>query len=239
MALEAAKCPNCGAAIQVPDERESASCMYCGSILKVKEAIEKFKIELSGSVIVETSIEPMLKSAEGFLMLKRWDDAEKLFRKIIELNSTDYRAWWGLVSVYTKNFTDFINENHTEFYGSALELADLPNRNKLEMIYREYCNNRLEYVKLRRKYHAEVIYFDSSTNSIMVEASKKSRKVALILSIPPFGVLGFHRFYVGKFGTGLLWPITVGGLYIGWLIDLIMITRGTFTDYKGKPLLKW
>ena len=50
------------------------------------------------------------------------------------------------------------------------------------------------------------------------------------------GYLGVDRFYVGKIGTGILKLITAGGCGIWWLIDLIMIITGKFTDSSGKPI---
>jgi len=49
-----------------------------------------------------------------------------------------------------------------------------------------------------------------------------------------FGVLGIHRFYVGKIGTGILQLLTLGGLGIWALVDFIMIVVGSFTDKQGK-----
>lgn len=48
------------------------------------------------------------------------------------------------------------------------------------------------------------------------------------------GFLGIHRFYVGKMGTGFLQIITLGGLGLWVLLDLIMIVIGKFTDKEGK-----
>jgi len=57
----------------------------------------------------------------------------------------------------------------------------------------------------------------------------------LLLSIF-LGSLGVDRFYVGKIGTGILKLVTVGGFGIWWLIDLIMIICGKFTDSKGNVI---
>ena len=68
--------------------------------------------------------------------------------------------------------------------------------------------------------------------------SPKSRTVALLLCIF-LGVLGIHRFYVGKTGTGIIWILTGGVFGIGVLVDLIMIIVGSFTDKAGLMVMNW
>ncbi|MDR0958729.1 MAG: NINE protein [Clostridiales bacterium] len=68
--------------------------------------------------------------------------------------------------------------------------------------------------------------------------SPKSRLAALLLC-GLFGVAGFHRFYSGKIGTGLLWLFTGGMFGIGYIVDLIMIATGTFRDDHGELIQQW
>ena len=69
-------------------------------------------------------------------------------------------------------------------------------------------------------------------------SSDKSRLLALLFCWF-LGVFGVHRFYVGKIGTGILWLLTFGCLWVGVIVDLIMIATGKFKDKEGKPLLNW
>jgi TM2 domain-containing membrane protein YozV len=65
--------------------------------------------------------------------------------------------------------------------------------------------------------------------------SVTSNTVALLLCFF-LGILGVHRFYVGKIGTGVLQLVTIGGLGIWALIDFIMIVVQKFTDKEGNVL---
>ena len=47
------------------------------------------------------------------------------------------------------------------------------------------------------------------------------------------GVFGVHRFYLGRVSSGILMLITLGGLGIWYLIDLILIITGGMRDNDG------
>ena len=72
----------------------------------------------------------------------------------------------------------------------------------------------------------------------MIEKSDKKRLVAFLLCFF-LGVLGIHRFYVGKTGTAILQIFTFGGLGIWCLVDIIMILTGSFKDKQGRKLEDW
>ena len=70
------------------------------------------------------------------------------------------------------------------------------------------------------------------------EVSDRSRLIALLLCAL-LGYLGIHRFYVGKFGTGILWLLTGGLFGVGYLVDTILIAAGGFRDRRGLRLIYW
>lgn len=63
--------------------------------------------------------------------------------------------------------------------------------------------------------------------------SEKSWTVALLFAIF-LGILGVHRFYAGKVGTGLIWLFTGGVLGLGWIIDILLILTHNFLDADDK-----
>lgn len=68
-----------------------------------------------------------------------------------------------------------------------------------------------------------------------IMASKKSATVAFFLCLF-LGLVGAHRFYVGKIGTGVLMLVTGGGLGIWTLIDLGNLVCNNFQDGNNNTL---
>lgn len=48
-----------------------------------------------------------------------------------------------------------------------------------------------------------------------------------------FGCFGFHRFYVGRIGSGIVQLLTLGGFGIWAFVDFIVLLCGRFKDGDG------
>jgi len=70
---------------------------------------------------------------------------------------------------------------------------------------------------------------DVRKSVVYVDVRSVNWVLVLVMSII-FGVFGVDRFIMGKVGTGILKLITLGGLGIWWLTDIILIA----TKYQFK-----
>jgi len=68
--------------------------------------------------------------------------------------------------------------------------------------------------------------------------SERSRGVALGLCVFG-GVFGLHRFYAGRVRSGVWMCLTLGGLGIWYLYDVIVIAAGDFRDGEERRLARW
>lgn len=75
-------------------------------------------------------------------------------------------------------------------------------------------------------------------SNFVTGTSHKSRKTALIICLIG-GVLGFHYFYVGRYGRGFLFMFTAGFFVFGWFGDIVKILLGRFQDQYGNYLVEW
>lgn len=65
--------------------------------------------------------------------------------------------------------------------------------------------------------------------------SRKSWTTAVVLSIL-LGIFGADRFYTGRLDLGLLKLLTVGGCFIWWLIDVVLLLQGRMKDGLGRTI---
>ena len=80
--------------------------------------------------------------------------------------------------------------------------------------------------------------FDLQKEKLLNSSTTTSTPDWLTLFLLTFfvGVLGVHRFYVGKIGTGFLMLLTLGGLGVWFLVDLILVVTGQFTNKDGQKI---
>ena len=66
---------------------------------------------------------------------------------------------------------------------------------------------------------------------------KHSPIAYLLWFLGGFGVLGLHRFYLGRWVTGLLWFFTGGLFLIGAIVDLFLIPSMVQVENLSQQLL--
>lgn len=80
--------------------------------------------------------------------------------------------------------------------------------------------------------------YRTQSEALSAGTSPKSRLVALILCFL-VGVFGVHRFYIGRWATGILYFFTAGLFAIGWLLDTILLLFGALTDKHNRRIRRW
>ena len=83
-------------------------------------------------------------------------------------------------------------------------------------------------VGIKRKPNSKISMIICLTGFMGCGKSSVGRKLSELLCI--------HRFYVGKTTTGIIQILTLGGLGIWTLIDLVLIIIGDFKDSEGNPV---
>jgi hypothetical protein len=84
--LKPAICPFCGGDLRLPEDKKVLKCMYCGKDIIVHDAIEK---------AVGPSTENLLVLAKSAQDAGNNKEAYDYFNRVLELNPTNYEAWFG------------------------------------------------------------------------------------------------------------------------------------------------
>lgn len=160
MSLISTKCTNCGATIQVDSDSKTGKCEFCGSEYTTQDVINNYQINnnyntvqyvtknINGNSALEA--EEYIKNGDIFISLNDFKKANEAYSKAIELNPADCFAWFGLVKVATRNFTDFEDITHYGYYAKAKKVASRKQEEKIDEIYLPYQTKRNQLEKDRR-----------------------------------------------------------------------------------------
>jgi tetratricopeptide (TPR) repeat protein len=83
MAFQAAKCPQCAGALQVPDDRDFIKCMYCGIDVAVRQAIS----------LVNANEKNYKSLGDVAYDAKNYAEAYDYFTRALEANPNDAWVW--------------------------------------------------------------------------------------------------------------------------------------------------
>src|SRR2546427_12711356 len=68
--------------------------------------------------------------------------------------------------------------------------------------------------------------------------SERSRALTLGLALVG-GMFGLHRFYTGRTQSGIWMCLTLGGMGIWYLYDVVVVAAGDFHDGDGRRVARW
>lgn len=139
MPLVPAKCPQCGANIEIDDSKDAGICKYCGTAFITEKAINNYNTYVTNnnsfagaSIVVQSdteNIEKLIERASTFIKLKEYDDAEKAYHEIALKYPMDYRGWLGIVISKTKGMTDIdytdiqTHRQIIDYFDKAIQVA--------------------------------------------------------------------------------------------------------------------
>ncbi|MCL2539809.1 MAG: hypothetical protein FWE53_00025 [Firmicutes bacterium] len=138
MALIDAKCKNCGAALQVDNEKEGYACGHCGAKFVNEKVINQ---TINQQIIAGEDADSLFMRAVTFTELGEYKDAEKLFKKQIHIAPHDYRGWYGLAVAVTQNWQLYSDEAINNYMKKAEKLSTPEEQQHFKAEYEAYLKH--------------------------------------------------------------------------------------------------
>ena len=156
MTLVPAICTQCGSKLEVDPSREAAVCPYCKTPFITQKAINHYSttnvtnIDRFHAEVVnmtdDSSRDNRVKAGETFISLNDYYSAAKIFGDLTKDCPYDYRGWWGLIRVYSVDFSDMTIDGEklssiAQFYQNAIAVASIDEQKAIEPQYEAYYNS--------------------------------------------------------------------------------------------------
>lgn len=154
MGLVSAKCPNCGADIQVDESRATGFCQYCGSSIEIQSAIQLVKIDKS------EDFDNFIKLAEEAAKALNFEEAQSYIKRALEINPRSSQAW-KMKMFYMAGVPEM---KPTDIYITGIYFYEI--RGAQELI--EAAKNMVKYAKTKDGENQEVENAKIIANSLFL-----------------------------------------------------------------------
>ncbi len=216
-----AKCPLCGAELYVGYNKGTGLCTNCKKQFDVEKAIKLMKSvneEIKEEPMIATGedyleVDRILTRAEFYLERKEYQKAKEELESALKITNTDYRVYFGLVRVETKNLTDYKNTSHKPMLEKALSCADIDEKNTIKRLYKDFY-------QLSKCSDEDIQLYKSEQNVAVKQKLEKRLKQM----IPSF--MKMENGLKNKLILFIVFAVLgLGGLVVGFVLpmDLIML----------------
>ena len=233
------KCKMCGGDLEISDGASIAECEYCGT----KQTVPK---------VVDENLQNLFNRANTLRIKSEFDKAEKLYEKIIQSDSMQAEAYWGLI--LCKYGIEYVDDPATfkkiptchrasydsiiadEDYRSAIQNADLTQRAIYEEQAREIDRIQKEILALAQQeetYDVFICYKETDFNGQRTHDSVIANDIYHQLTQEGFKVFYAAITLEGKLGSAYE-PIIFAALNSA----KVMLAIGTKPEYFNAVWVK-
>ena len=166
------KCKNCNGEMSLNVEAKTIACNHCGKNYLLNELLDEKDFELinqMNSTYLTNKIQSnsYAKDGDAYIYQAEYEKAEEIYKKAIELDETNCKAYFGVVRAKTHNLNIIPEEkDYKEYEKKALEYASFDEK--------EHIKQELSKLRLLE---AEKKQIDKE---IKVKATKKNKELAKI-----------------------------------------------------------
>ncbi|HKL93992.1 MAG TPA: leucine-rich repeat protein [Clostridia bacterium] len=143
-----AQCSNCGAQLEINEEKGRGYCPHCGTLFVAEKITNKQVYSTTQNITKniygreKTEAEEYNKNGDVFISLSEYEKAKNAYDKAIELNPADWRGWFGMVKVKTRNFSDYSDTSHLSDLQKAHSVANDEDDRIIEGLYEQFSDTR-------------------------------------------------------------------------------------------------
>lgn len=203
-------CPSCGAPGSIKEGESKWVCLYCK-----RETFIESKIAQNLSDQVKSTFQTVSSQTQQEIQkLQLAQEISMLQMQLTQLNTEKRSLERENSKTSRKQLSQVLTEEN--------KLLD-----RISFLQRGLLSAPPPITSSSQKYQ------NPYTQGYIVSSKSWGSTVFLAFTL---GFFGAHRYYTGKIKTALIQTFTGGGFLIWWVIDIITLLSGNFTDSQGLPL---